>query len=329
MGKDACQVCVCVWLSWCWGCYSVLLAGKDKCSPQPHSSHHADSQWRELSFSLVWNAVLSWDIRSFTIFVTWIWLNRSSPLLSPHCALWECFLPCDLFICPLTPATRAGPSSFHLCLSDLKVWLQESLGRFLWPCCSWHLSGYHNILRVLYHVEGAPVEVWGSVKISLCPGDSLQIPRAEQQGLWTTAHCPVHFIEMFHLVGFQFLTTPDTVLGSKTSPLIFKGCYCLGSHLSGQPSLNSLTGSGLSSRYRILAWNSPRAGTETVPPAVLWEAGQRLTPRVRLLLAGGLHWACRCLEVRCTLSHSPLCTRDCVFSPWSHMKWLGSHKRKG
>lgn len=221
---ERCLSNVCVWLSWCWEHYSMLTSGKDKCSPQPHSSYHADSQRRELAFSLIWNALLSWDIWSLTILQLANDWTEAALFFLP---IVGSLLPSHLFICSLTPATQVGPSSFHLCLFDFKDWLQDSPVRFLWPCCSWHVSGYHNILRVLHHVEGAPDEVWRSVEVFICSQDSLEIPPAGQQDLWAAAHCPEHFLEIF-LLGWVPVFNDSCVTPAVTSlSLAVKDCCCL------------------------------------------------------------------------------------------------------
>lgn len=202
VGKDACRVCV--WVSWCWEHYSLLTAGKDKCSPSP--TPHTMLTVRERAcfkpglkcFAVLWH--LFFTIALF--FTTCKWLNRSSSLLSPHCALW-------------------GPS-FHV-TSSFVLWLLPLKWSHLASTCTFltlktHLvysfgPAVHGIFQVttifwvLRHVEGAPDEVWRSVKVFICSGGS-GIHPALQQDLWATAHCPEQFLEMFFLVGFQFLMTP-------------------------------------------------------------------------------------------------------------------------
>lgn len=218
---------------------------------------------------------------------------------------------------------QVGPFSFHLCLSDFKVWPQDLPGTFtgaqgvvLLLMASFRLSQY---FKSHISCEGCTVCLSWPDEVSVSPEDSLEVPPVEQQGLWVTWHCPNHFLEMFLVGWFAHLLWRCPGLWPYTFSVSRDCCWCW-SHPSGWASLSCPSGSGLSSRYRIPAWNSPRAEKEAAPPVACGQPGQRLAPWVRLLLAGGVHWALGGSGGRGALSHAPVFASGCLVSPWSHNK---------
>lgn len=190
-----------------WLCYGNVTDGQR----QTCSSDHADSQGREACFQPELKCFA--ELRPLVLHdsVTCKWLNKSSPL--SHC--FPCLVPCGVppSVSPLRLSSgscsycemqQVGPFSFHLCLSDFKVWPQDLPGMFtgaqgvvLLLTASFRLSQY---FKSHISCEGCTVCLSWPDEVFISLEDSLEVPPVGQQGLWVTWHCPNHFLEMFLVV---------------------------------------------------------------------------------------------------------------------------------
>lgn len=248
-------------------------------------------------------------------FITSKWLNKSSALSS---------FPS---LCPLGPS--ASTCAFLTWKTHHRTLLACSSalgGPEKRSCCSWHLSGCHNILEVIYHVKGAPCALADQVKFSFL--------------LWTRWRSPSRVLG---LIGNKTLyrALSRNVFGCLIGfPPVFKGYG--DTALVFDPALSLFmeiaAGAGPIWMFR-LPWDAwvvvgIQANTgdllRTLPglrkklPHQLahGDVWQRLAPWARLLLTGGLHQVFGGPRGRGMLSHAPVFARGCLLSPWSLCKRL-------